>query len=149
MRKKCFLSEIVIPINRHVINVDVSFSYSCDCGSIQFLVASFERPTCIAIETSTHPDMFPCQLLQIPDPMTWSLGRCEIISLENLTRVSGCQEGSMLSSTIAAETHVEVQSDQIKYSPNAFENLYQIISDIETRYMYTYIYCFNIWYDLI
>ena len=30
----------------------------------------------------------------------------------------------MLSSSIAAETHVKVRSDQIKYSPHAFENLY-------------------------
>ena len=79
--------------------------------------------------------MFPCQLLQIPDPMTGSLeDACEIVSLENLTRVSGCQEGSMLSSSIAAETHVRVRSDQINYIPHAFENLYdKIISDIETR----------------
>ena len=40
----------------------------------------------------------------------------------------------MLSSSIAAETHVKDRSDQIKYSPHAFENLYdKIISDIETR----------------
>ena len=40
----------------------------------------------------------------------------------------------MLSSSIAAETHVRVRSDQINYSPDAFENLYdKIISDIETR----------------
>ena len=40
----------------------------------------------------------------------------------------------MLSSSIAAETHVKVESDQIKYSPHAFENLYDnIISYIETR----------------
>ena len=116
------MSEIAIPINRYVINVGVSFGCSCDCGSIQFLLASFERPTCIATETSTHPDMFRCQLLQIPDPM--KSRRCEIVLLENLTRVSGCQEGSMLSSSIAAETHVKVRSNQIKYSPHAFENLY-------------------------
>ena len=131
-QNKCFLSEIAIPINKYVINVGVSFGCSCDCGSIQFLLASFERPTCIATETSTYPDMFRCQLLQIPDPM--KSRRCEIVLLENLTRVSGCQEGSMLSSSIAAETHVKRRSDQIKYSPHAFENLYdKIISDIETR----------------
>ena len=61
--------------------------------------------------------------------------RCEIVILfnvllENWICVSGCQEGSMLSSSIAAETHVKVRSDQIKYSPHAFENF---ISDIETR----------------
>ena len=40
----------------------------------------------------------------------------------------------MLSSNIAAETHVKDRSDQIKYSPHGFENLYdKIISDIETR----------------
>ena len=40
----------------------------------------------------------------------------------------------MLSSSIAAETHVKVRSNEIKYSPHAFENLYdKIISDIETR----------------
>ena len=72
-----------------------------------------------------HTRTFPWQLLQIPDPM--KSRRCEIVSLENLTRVSGCQEGSMLSSSIAVETHVKVRSDQIKYSPYAFENLYDNI----------------------
>ena len=81
-QNKCFLSEIATPINRHVINIGVSFGYSCDCGSIQFLLASFERPTCIATETSTHPDMFPCQLLQIPDPMTGSLEDARLFHLK-------------------------------------------------------------------
>ena len=79
--------------------------------------------------------------------------RCEIVSLESLTRVSGCQEGSMLSSSIAAETHVKVRSDQIKYSPHSFESLYdKIISDIEkglcpgdfAHYIYINIYIYNV-----
>ena len=43
IRTSVSLSEIAIPINRYVINVGVSFGCSCDCGSIQFLLASFER----------------------------------------------------------------------------------------------------------
>ena len=46
--------------------VGVPFGCSCDSGSILFLLASFERPTCIATEIST-PSTFPCRLLQIPD----------------------------------------------------------------------------------
>ena len=133
--EQVFLSEIAIPINRHVINVGVSFGYSCDCGSIQFPLASFERPTCIATETTLytpgHVSLSTAADSRSHDLKSW---RCEIVSLENLTRVSGCQEGSMLSSSIAAVMHVKVRSDQIKYIPHAFENLYdKILSDIETR----------------
>ena len=90
-------------------------------GSIQFPLASFERPTCIATETTLYTPGH-VSLSTAADSRSHDLKsrRCKIVSLENLTRVSGCQEGSMLSSSIAAETHVKVGSDQIKYSLHAF-----------------------------
>ena len=108
----CFLSEIAIPINRHVINVGFSFGYSSDCGSIQFLLPSFESDpgTCIATETSDTPGQVSLSTAADSRSHYLKSRRCEIVSLENFTRVSGCQGGSMLSRSIAAETHVKVRA---------------------------------------